>query len=335
MINYGEKDIYNSNLTTQSIIFNKGLNKKGKVYYFIKQTNYINIHGKIMKISSMFNNSKPVFSLEIFPPKRTGNIQSIYDTVEKLKDLNPDFISVTYGAGGSSVNNLTCEITSTIKKNHNIETVAHLTCVNSSKEDVKEMIKHYVDNGIENIMALRGDKLPEEERKTDFNHSNQLAIELQRQCHDNIEILGACYPEGHYESTNLDDDIQNLKYKIGAGAEVLISQLFFDNQLFYSFIDKVRSAGITVPISAGIMPIVTTTQIEKTVALSGASLPIEFTKMISSNEHDPKLLYEAGIQYASDQIRDLLNSGVDGIHLYTMNKADVSRKVYEKIKDLL
>ncbi len=288
-----------------------------------------------MKISSMFKEGKPVFSLEIFPPKRTGNIQSIYDTVEKLINLSPDFISVTYGAGGSLVNNLTCEITSNIKNRFGIETVAHLTCVNSSRDDVKVMISRYTENNIENIMALRGDKLPEEHRKTDFKYANQLAIELQRQCQDNIEILGACYPEGHYENNDLLEDIQNLKYKIGAGTKVLISQLFFDNQLFYSFTEKVRKAGINVPISAGIMPIVTTAQIKKTVALSGASLPIEFTKMISTNEHDPDLLYEAGIQFAANQIRDLLNNGVDGIHLYTMNKADVSLRVYDKIKDLL
>ncbi len=288
-----------------------------------------------MKLSTMFKEKKRVFSLEIFPPKRTGNIQSIYDTVDQLTMLSPDFISVTYGAGGSMVNNLTCEITSTIKKKYNIESVAHLTCVNSSKDDVKKMIKLYLENGIENVMALRGDKIPDESQKTDFLHANELAIELQRHSQGKLDILGACYPEAHYESSTLEEDIQNLKYKIGAGADVLISQLFFDNDKFYSFLEKTRSFGITVPISAGVMPIVSSSQISKTISLSGASLPKEFAEILNKYENNPNMLYEAGIDYAANQIRDLVKNKVDGIHLYTMNRADVSIKVFHKIKDLL
>ena len=231
--------------------------------------------------------------------------------------------------------NSTCEIASNIKKKYGIETAAHLTCVNSTKADVEEMIGRLADADIENVLALRGDIADEGNIKKEFKHANELAIEVQRKCNDNLEILGACYPEGHYESKSLDEDIQNLKYKIGAGVKVLITQLFFDNQLFYEFIGKARLMGITVPVSAGIMPIVNSRQIERTVALSGASLPHEFTKMIGLYEHDAEGLFEAGIEYAVNQIRDLIVNGADGIHLYTMNNPKVALKVYDNIKDLL
>lgn len=286
-----------------------------------------------MKIPELFQQKKPIFSLEIFPPKRQSGLDKIYDTIEKLTVCRPDFISVTYGAGGSMTDNATCEIASNIKKRFGVEPLAHLTCVNSTMEDVTEMIRRFAEADIENVLALRGDIVPGEVIQKEFFHANELAIEVQR--NSGLQIMGACYPEGHYESKNLRDDIQNLKYKIGAGVKVLITQLFFDNQCFYNFLAQVRNAGINVPISAGIMPIVNKKQIEKTVALSGASLPHEFTKMIGLYENDPQELYNQGIQYAVDQIRDLLEHGVDGIHLYTMNNPDVSLAVYEKIKDLL
>ena len=288
-----------------------------------------------MKIPELFEQKKPVFSLEIFPPKKKANIDTIYDTVAKLAECNPDFISVTYGAGGNLADNSTCEIASNIKKKYGIETAAHLTCVTSTREDVKEMIGRFQAADIRNVLALRGDIVPDQEIKKDFEHANELAIEIQRKCNDDIEILGACYPEGHYESRSLDEDIHNLKYKIGAGVKALITQLFFDNQLFYEFIGKARMMGIRVPISAGIMPIVNSRQIERTVALSGASLPHEFTKMIGLYENDPEGLFDAGIEYAVNQIRDLITNGVDGIHLYIMNNPEVARRVYEDIKDLL
>lgn len=288
-----------------------------------------------MRIPALYKEKKPVFSLEIFPPKRKTNRESLYDTVARLAEVEPDFISVTYGAGGNIADNSTCEIASTIKKNYGIETVAHLTCVNSTREDVQEMISRFQDADIENVMALRGDIVPGEEIRREFSHANELAIEIQRKSNDALDILGACYPEGHYQSKTLDSDIQNLKYKIGAGVRVLITQLFFDNHAFYEFLDLARSAGITVPISAGIMPIVKASQIEKTVQLSGASLPHEFTAMISRYEHDPKGLYNAGVEFAVGQIRDLIEHGVDGIHLYTMNDPNVAIRVHEEIKDLL
>ncbi len=288
-----------------------------------------------MKIPELFNQKRPVFSMEVFPPKKKVNIESIYDTVEKITVCEPDFISVTYGAGGSMNDNYTCEIASTIKKRFGIETLAHLTCINSSREDVKEMIGRFQEAEIENILTLRGDIVDDSTIKKDFHHANELAIEVQRKCSDDLEILGACYPEGHSESKSLDEDIQNLKYKIGAGVKVLISQLFFDNQLFYEFMGKARMLGIEVPVSAGIMPITNARQIQRTVALSGASLPHDFTKMISLYENKPEELFETGIEFASNQIRDLITNGVDGVHLYIMNNADVALRVYDNIKDLL
>lgn len=288
-----------------------------------------------MKISDLYKQKKPVFSLEVFPPKRKSNIESLYKAVEALSSMHPDFISVTYGAGGNLADDTTCEIAANIKSRYGIETLAHLTCINSTRKDVKAMIGRLRDANIENVMALRGDIVPGETIQREFEHANELAIEIQRKCNDQLEIIGACYPEGHYESLNLESDIQNLKYKIGAGVQVLISQLFFDNNAFYNFIGRARSMGINVPISAGIMPIVRASQIEKTVQLSGASLPHEFTAMIGRYEHDPEGLYEAGIDYAIRQARDLITSGVDGIHLYIMNDPTVGLRVWEGCRDLL
>ena len=288
-----------------------------------------------MKIPELYKEKKPVFSLEIFPPKRRSNLESLFEAVDRLSSCRPDFISVTYGAGGNIADNSTCEIASRIKETHGIETVAHLTCVNSTKEDVDEMIERFRAANIENVMALRGDIVPGEDIKREFAHANELAIEIQRRCDDELMILGACYPEGHYESTSIESDIQNLKYKIGAGVDALISQLFFDNGVFYDFIDRARAAGINVPISAGIMPIVRSSMIEKTVQLSGASLPHDFTAMIGRYEHDPERLYEEGIGYAIAQARDLIEHGVDGVHLYTMNDPTVAIRVWEGVRDLL
>ena len=276
-----------------------------------------------------------MFSFEIFPPKRESNIDNIYRTVEGLTECRPDFISVTYGAGGTSSNYLTCDIAARIKHEYGIEPLAHLTCVNSSKLDVRIMIERFIDANIENVMALRGDIIPDMERQNDFEHANDLAIELQRKCQERIEILGACYPEGHYQSKSIDEDIQNLKYKIGAGVKVLITQLFFDNDKFYSYVGKARNMGIKVPITAGIMPIVKKSQIEKTIKLSGSSIPDDFAAMIEKYQDNPEALYDAGIDYAVRQARDLIMNGTDGIHIYTMNNADVARRVHSGVKDLL
>ena len=285
-----------------------------------------------MRIPKLFEKKKPVFSLEIFPPKKTTGLETVYKTVEALVELEPDYISVTYGAGGDG-GKLTSEIAGKIKREYGIEALAHITCINSTEREVKEMIREMKDNNIENVLALRGDIVEGKEGVGEYHHANELAIEIQRI--GGMQIFGACYPEGHPDSPSKEQDIQNLKYKIGAGVQGLITQLFFDNEAFYEYVRTVRRAGIDVPISAGIMPITKKTQVERTVEMSGAKLPDDFKAMIKKYQDDEEGLFSAGTDYAVKQIRDLIEHGVDGVHLYTMNTPEVASAVYEGIKDLL
>lgn len=275
-----------------------------------------------------------MFSLEIFPPKKAENLPKIYDTVAQLADINPDYISVTYGAAGGTKGKITSDIAGNIKRKFGIETVAHLTCINSSRDEVDDAIEDIKKNDIENVLVLRGDRV-EGSREGAFRHANELAIELQKAGGRDLNLIGACYPEGHIDSPNLTEDVENLKYKIGAGVTSLVTQLFFDNQVYYDFIDRIRAAGIDVPVAAGIMPITKPSQIERTVELSGASLPEEFSKMIAKYGNDPDGLFVHDIEYAVGQIRDLIAHGVPDIHLYTMNTPEVAKAVYDGIKDLL
>lgn len=286
-----------------------------------------------MKISEIFKNKKPVFSLEIFPPKKNqGDINQIYSTLDGLKDIKPDFISVTYGAGGNLADSSTADICKIIKDKYHITPLAHLTCVNNTKEDVTQILQMLESYGIENILALRGDINPNVTPKTDFKHANELVEFIKN--HGNFGISGACYPEGHTESPSLVEDILNVKRKVDAGAEHLCSQLFFDNSFFYNFREKTAIAGVNVPIEAGIMPVVNKGQIERMVSMCGASLPPKFTKMCSRFADNPEALREAGIAYAIDQIIDLLANDVDGIHLYTMNNPYVATKIFDAIKTM-
>lgn len=285
-----------------------------------------------MNISELFIKNKPVFSLEIFPPKKNGNINTIYETLDGLKDIKPDFISVTYGAGGNLADSSTIDICSIIKNNYKITPIAHLTCVNNSKEDISIILDRLKKNGIENILALRGDINPDIPPKDDFKYANEL-VEYIRQNGD-FGISAACYPEGHSQSNSLVEDILNVKKKVDAGANHLMSQLFFDNKFFYDFREKAAIAGINVPIEAGIMPVINKNQIERMVSMCGASLPPKFTKMCSRFADNPEALRDAGIAYAIDQIIDLLSNDVDGIHLYTMNNPFVAKKIFTAIETM-
>lgn len=285
-----------------------------------------------MKTSELFKN-KTVLSLEIFPPKRTAPIDIIYNTLDGLKGLNPDFISVTYGAGGTENNTATLKIASAIKNNYRIESVAHLPCINLTKGEVLQMLEGLKQAGVENILALRGDVNPEFTPKQDFKYASDL-VSFIRQNGD-FNIIGACYPEGHTECRSLDDDIRNLKTKVEAGTNQLITQLFFDNSYFYEFRERSGKAGIHVPIEAGIMPVVNKKQIERMVSLCGVKLPKKFTAMMEKYEHNPEAMRDAGIAYAVDQIVDLMANDVDGIHLYTMNNAYIAQKIYAAISSLL
>lgn len=287
-----------------------------------------------MKLAELFNEEKTVFSFEVFPPKRNNPIETIYQTLDELQEIKPDFISVTYGASGSLADNSTCEIASAIKQKYGIESAAHLTCVNSTREEVTEVLRRLAENGVENILALRGDLVPDLPPKKDFKHASELITFIKETTDYDFGISGACYPEGHLDSRNQVEDVLNLKKKVDAGAQHLISQLFFDNEVFYDFVDKARIAGINVPIEAGIMPVTNKKQIERMVSLCGASLPRKFTKMMSRYENKPEAMRDAGIAYAVNQIVDLVSQGVDGVHLYTMNNPYIAKRISESVKTL-
>lgn len=284
-----------------------------------------------MKIKELFNKS-PVISLEIFPPKPESPIDTVLDTIEALSDLKPDFISVTYGAGGSSKAH-TLKIADIIKNKYGIEALAHLTCINSTKNDIDNVLENLKATGIENILALRGD-IPQDK---DFNPSANRDFKYARDLVGYIKesekfcIGGACYPEGHIECSDSISDLHHLKDKVDSGVDFLITQLFFDNNLFYNFKEKLDILGVNMPISAGIMPVINKKQIERITNLCGASVPLKFRRILDKYEHNPEALKEAGIAYATEQIIDLLSAGVDGIHLYTMNRPEVARKILGQI----
>ena len=288
-----------------------------------------------MNIANLFQSKKIVYSLEVFPPKKTSSVDTIYNTLYGLRGLPADFISVTYGAGGSDTQrSKTCEIASLIKSEYQIEPVSHLTCLNSTKEDIRQTLDSLKANGIQNILALRGDKGPAVTPQNDFTHANELA-EFIKAYDPSFNVLGACYPECHCDSETIDQDIENLKLKIEAGASHLITQLFFNNNHFYEFMDKAIQKGITVPISAGIMPIINKSQIERTVSMCGASLPRAFSTMINKYADDPQALKDAGIAYAVNQIIDLISNDVRGIHLYTMNNVETASRITESIENII
>lgn len=285
-----------------------------------------------MKTTDLFK-QKTVLSFEVFPPKRTAAVDTIYNTLDELKKLNPDFISVTYGAGGSENCKATLDIASAIKHQYHIEGVAHLPCIGLKKADVLSQLERFREAGIENILALRGDIPNNGFAGGDFKHASDMIAFIRE--HGDFNILGACYPEGHAEADNILSDISNLKTKVDAGASHLITQLFFDNDCFYRFRERCEFTGIHVPIEAGIMPVVNKKQIERMASLCGASLPAKFVSMLERYGNQPEALREAGIDYAIEQIADLISNGVDGIHLYTMNNPHVAAKIYDAIQGLL
>lgn len=286
-----------------------------------------------MKIKEIFNNKGVSFSFEVFPPKATSPVSTIYNTLEELKDLNPDFISVTYGAGGSLTGNRTLELSSLVKEKYNIEALAHLTCIGATKEEIKHILDDFKKNNIENILALRGDIPTGENVRGDFKYASDL-IEFIKSNGD-FNIAAACYPEGHVRGRDLKEDIKHLKLKEEAGASHFISQLFFDNNHFYNFLEQKDKYNIKAPVEAGIMPVINKKQIERIVSLCGVEIPQKFIKIMERYEHDKDALRDAGIAYAVEQIVDLISSGVDGIHLYTMNNPYVARKITNSISSIL
>jgi len=288
-----------------------------------------------MKIIDFYNTKKAVVSLEIFPPKIDSPIESVYNTLEELKDLRPDFISVTYGAGGKAKGR-TVEIASKIKNHYGIESLAHLTCISSTKDEIEQVFNEMKSNNIENILALRGD-IPESPDfefpdPLHYSHASDLIREIKEK--GDFCVGAACYPEGHVTCESKNKDIKYLKEKVSAGAEFLISQLFFNNELFYRFMEELDLADIDVPVSAGIMPVLNKGQIIRMTKLSGCDLPPKFRRIVDKYEHNPEALKEAGEAYAIEQIIDLMAWGVRGIHLYTMNKPDTARRIINNIENI-
>lgn len=275
---------------------------------------------------------KTGFSFEVFPPKRDIPVETVYPTLDELSQLHPDFISVTCGAGGTG-GNRTVEVATYIKQ-LGCETAAHMPCIYLTEEAALQNLKELKEAGIENILALRGDEVPGRERAHVFEHASDLVAFIKEKEPD-FNVIGACYPEGHTEAKTLAADVRNLKTKVDAGVNELISQLFFDNTMFYRFLERCEIAGINVPIEAGIMPVTNKAQIERMVSMCGATLPVKFQRAIAKYGDKPEAMRDIGIAYAIDQIADLLANGVDGIHVYTMNNPYIAKKIAEAVKTLL
>ena len=290
-----------------------------------------------MKLTKLFNDDKLSLSFEVFPPKTDTAFESVKIATEEIAKLRPSFMSVTYGAGGGT-SKYTLDIAKNIKANYGVPTLAHLTCVSSTRETVRDRIADMKVAGIENVMALRGD-IPAGLENADRSHWDyKHAIELVRDLRESgadFCIGGACYPEIHPESTNQKEDIQYLKEKVDAGCEFLTTQMFFDNNLLYNFLYKIREAGITVPVIPGIMPITNANQVDRAIKLSGSFMPQRFKSLVDKFGSNPEAMKQAGIAYATDQIIDLYANGITNVHVYSMNKPDVAAKIQGNLSSII
>lgn len=288
-----------------------------------------------MRLTELFSRDKFSLSFEVFPPKSDTAFESVKDATEKIAELRPSFMSVTYGAGGGT-SEYTLDIAKNIKEKYGVPTLAHLTCVSSTRETVREKIDSLSQYGIENVMALRGDVpealLGEDRSRWDYKHAVELVRELSER---GFCIGGACYPEVHPESKNRDEDIMYLKEKVDAGCDFLTTQMFFDNNLLYAFLYKIREAGITVPVIPGIMPITNGNQIERAIKLSGSHVPQRFKALVDKFGTSPLAMKQAGIAYATDQIIDLFANGIKNVHVYSMNKPDVAAAIQRNLSDII
>ena len=276
-------------------------------------------------------NKKTIFSCEVFPPKRNDDIYDIFKTLDEIKLLNPDFISVTYGAGGSN-SKKTATIAAYIQNICEIEALAHVTAVGLDENSLAELLFELNRKQVQNVLALRGDKprtMTEEEFEGRYyKHASDL-IKVIKEKNNDMYIAAACYPEIHPESKSREDDIKYLKLKADFGVDSFITQMFFDNDILYRFLDDIRSAGINVPVHAGIMPITKVNQLGTSVSLSGSSVPKKLSNLIAKYSEDPEGMKKAGTEYAINQVTDLIKHGVEGIHIYSMNKSDVTSEIYK------
>ena len=290
-----------------------------------------------MKISELFQQEKYSLSFEVFPPKTDAVYDGVKKATEEIARLKPSFMSVTYGAGGGT-SEYTLQMAENIKNAFGVPSIAHLTCVSSTKETVQKRIEDFKKAGIENVLALRGDipqeRMNEDRNGWDYRYAVDLVRELKESNRD-FCVGGACYPEVHPESKNQKEDILRLKEKVDAGCDFLTTQMFFDNNLLYNFLYKIREAGITVPVIAGIMPITGANQVERAIKLSGSFMPRRFTCLVDAFGQEPEAMKQAGIAYATDQIIDLFANGIKHVHVYSMNKPDVAEKIQSNLSAIL
>lgn len=286
-----------------------------------------------MKIIDILKGEKPSLSFEVFPPKTDALFESVQNAITEISELKPSFVSVTYGAGGGTSSH-TVAIAEGIQKKSGVTALAHLSCISSTKDLIRQKLQELKEKGIENILALRGD-IPEGMvvENPDYKYASDLTKEIRD--FGGFCIGGACYPEGHPESENSREDILNLKKKVDAGCQFLTTQMFFDNNVLYNFMYKIREAGITVPIVAGIMPVTNGKQISRICRLSGTILPARFKAIVDKWGTDKEAMTQAGIAYATDQIIDLLANGINGIHVYSMNNPFVAREIQKNLKSLI
>ncbi len=290
-----------------------------------------------MKIIDIINGQRASLSFEVFPPKTTTAIENVKAATEEIARLSPAFMSVTYGAGGGT-SKYTVSMAKHIEYTYGVPMLAHLTCVSSTHQAVKAQIEEIKSAGIQNIMALRGDLTPELEGSSPEKWAYRNAIDLIRELKadgGDFCIGGACYPEVHPESENQKTDIKHLKEKVDAGCDFLTTQMFFDNNLLYNFLYKIREAGITVPVVAGIMPITNANQVERAIKLSGSFMPQRFKSIVDKFGTNPDAMKQAGIAYATDQIIDLYANNITNVHVYSMNKPDVAEKIQSNLSDIL
>ncbi|MDY5648029.1 MAG: methylenetetrahydrofolate reductase [NAD(P)H] [Lachnospiraceae bacterium] len=287
-----------------------------------------------MKIRDILKEERPTISFEVFPPKTMDNYASVERAATEIAKLHPDFMSITYGAGGGT-SEYTVNIAADLMHRYDTNVLAHLTCVSSTREKVKDVLGKLKEQKIENILALRGD-IP---ANTDtplpgqYHYASELIEDIKSQ--GDFCIGAACYPEGHVEAANQKEDIRNLKTKVDAGVDFLTTQMFFDNSILYSFLYRIREAGITVPVLAGIMPVTNVKQIKRSCDLSGTYLPTRFKSIADKFGNNPAAMKQAGIAYATEQIIDLLANGVKGIHVYSMNKPEVAAAIMNNLSDIL
>lgn len=282
-----------------------------------------------MKITDIIKERENTLSFEVFPPKTQENYEQIEKATQEIAKLHPDFMSVTYGAGGTT-DKYTLSIAANLLQNWQVSTIAHLTCIASTHADIERKLEMFKSCGIENIMALRGDKPADFSGQMEYKYASELVTEIKKKNSD-FCIGGACYPEGHPESESFMADIDNLKKKVDAGCDFLTSQMFFENSAFYSFLSILRGKGINIPVVAGIMPVINKKQIARICSLSGTALPVRFKRIADRYGDNPEAMKQAGIIYATEQIIDLYANGVSSVHVYVMNRPDIAAAILNNL----